>query len=485
MGEIRTIEAPEEEIQKLRLRPGDILFTEGGDRDKLGRGWIWNGELSECIHQNHIFRARLLADEIQPIYLSLYANQEGQQHFLSSGKQTTNLASISMTKLRDLPIKLPPANEQRRIVAKIETLQERSRKARAALEAIPPLLERFRQSVLAAAFRGDLTADWRAQHPDVEPASVLLDRIRAERRRRWEEAELAKMQVKGKIPKDEKWKERYKEPEQVDESVLPGLPKGWGWATLDELTSKITDGEHISPSLEVHGVCLLSAKDIREYGVDFSDPKFVSEKDALQFQQRCNPQRDDLLIVSRGATIGRSTLVDTDELFCLMGSVILAKLLSPSLSGYVGKFIESSFAKKKLRDMSGASAQQAIYIRDVRSCPIPLPSEKELSIIIEGIPSLLGYVAPLKEAVGSIRVSLDALDQSILAKAFRGELVPQDPNDEPASVLLERIRTEREAQSAKPRTKKKTPGSTKHTEKAPPVSVNENDDLPLFNSLQK
>ena len=82
-------------------------------------------------------------------------------------------------------------------------------------------------------------------------------------------------------------------------------------------------------------------------------------------------------------------------------------------------------------------------------------------------------------------MSYPSLDQSILAKAFRGELVPQDPNDEPASVLLERIRAEREAQSAKPRIKKKTLGSIKRTKKAPPVSVNENDDLPLFNSLQK
>lgn len=80
---------------------------------------------------------------------------------------------------------------------------------------------------------------------------------------------------------------------------------------------------------------------------------------------------------------------------------------------------------------------------------------------------------------------IDQLDQSILAKAFRGELVPQDPNDESASVLLERIRADRETQSAKPRPKKKTPGSTKRTKKALPVSVNENDDLPLFNNLQK
>ena len=126
---------------------------------------------------------------------------------------------VYLKTLSQMPFVIAPLSEQRRIVAKIETLQERSRKARAALEAIPPLLEQFRQSVLAAAFRGDLTADWRAQHPDVEPASVLLDRIRAERRRRWEEAELSKMQAKGKMPKDEKWKERYKEPELLMKRV--------------------------------------------------------------------------------------------------------------------------------------------------------------------------------------------------------------------------------------------------------------------------
>ena len=138
---------------------------------------------------------------------------------------------VYLKTLSQIPLSIASLPEQRRIVAKIEALQERSRKARAALEAIPPLLEQFRQSVLAAAFRGDLTADWRAQHPDVEPASVLLDRIRAERRRRWEEAELAKMQAKGKMPKDEKWKERYKEPEPVDQTELPELPEGWWWAT--------------------------------------------------------------------------------------------------------------------------------------------------------------------------------------------------------------------------------------------------------------
>ena len=115
----------------------------------------------------------------------------------------------------------------------------------------------------------------------------------------------------------------------------------------------------------------------------------------------------------------------------------------------------------------------------------PLPPVDEqieiVRILNKHLAQIFNTASFLKDSVNQLAI----LDQSILAKAFRGELVPQDPNDEPASVLLERIRAEREAQSAKPRIKKKTLGSIKRTKKAPPVSVNENDDLPLFNSLQK
>ena len=132
-------------------------------------------------------------------------------------------------------IPLPPLNEQRRIVAKLEALHARSRRAREALDAVPPLLEKLRQSILAAAFRGDLTKDWRAKNKDVEPASELLERIRVERRKKWEEAELAKMKAKGKAPRDDRWKAKYKEPEPVDATGLPELPEGWCWASLEEL----------------------------------------------------------------------------------------------------------------------------------------------------------------------------------------------------------------------------------------------------------
>ncbi len=128
-------------------------------------------------------------------------------------------------------------HEQRRIVSKLESLLARSRRAKEALDAIPALLERFRQSVLAAAFRGDLTADWRAQHPDVEPASKLLERIRAERRLRWEEAELEKMRATGKVPQNDAWKVKYKaKPIDIIEGCqsLPQTGAGQAWAPVQQ-----------------------------------------------------------------------------------------------------------------------------------------------------------------------------------------------------------------------------------------------------------
>ena len=137
--------------------------------------------------------------------------------YANSHSKGINLPRISSNQLGELIINLPPLNEQKRIVARIEELQARSRRAREALEAIPDLLDQLRQSILAAAFRGDLTKEWRERHPNVEPATELLKRIRAERRKRWEEAELEKLKAKGLS--DDKLQEafanrrkQYKEP---------------------------------------------------------------------------------------------------------------------------------------------------------------------------------------------------------------------------------------------------------------------------------
>jgi type I restriction enzyme, S subunit len=116
LSEIKTIQALPEDIERYRLKKGDILFNEGGDRDKLGRGCIWNEEIRDCIHQNHVFRARLLSDNILPDYVTIFSKSKlARSYFFKFASQTVNLASLNMTALKNLPIAIPPKSEQEEI----------------------------------------------------------------------------------------------------------------------------------------------------------------------------------------------------------------------------------------------------------------------------------------------------------------------------------------------------------------------------------
>ena len=152
----------------------------------------------------------------------------------------TTRYKLNQQSLREIPVSLPPLNEQHRIVNKIEELFTKLDAGVASLKKAQQLLKQYRQSVLKAAFEGKLTAEWRAEQladPESplnkEPASVLLEKIKAERRRKWEEAELAKMTAKGKVPKNDKWKEKYSEAPPVHFVNLPEIPDSWLWSRLD------------------------------------------------------------------------------------------------------------------------------------------------------------------------------------------------------------------------------------------------------------
>ncbi len=156
LSEIKTIPAPESKIADLKLQPGDILFNEGGDRDKLGRGWVWEGQIPECIHQNHVFRARLRNKRMQPRFYSWFGNTIGARYFIDQGKQTVNLASLSMTKLKELPVPVPSPQEQSEIVRRVDELLQVADGLLARVEKAVRRIERSSQAVLAKAFRGEL-----------------------------------------------------------------------------------------------------------------------------------------------------------------------------------------------------------------------------------------------------------------------------------------------------------------------------------------
>jgi len=123
---MKEIDVPVEEVEKYRVQPGDVLLTEGGDWDKLGRAVVWRGEIETCLHQNHVFRVRGVVDEILPEWIEAWCNfRAGREYFQSCSKQTTNLASVNMRQLRHLPIAIPSAAEQREILSRLRTFGER------------------------------------------------------------------------------------------------------------------------------------------------------------------------------------------------------------------------------------------------------------------------------------------------------------------------------------------------------------------------
>lgn len=174
LTDVKTIRAPQNHIEGRLLESGDILFNEGGDLDKLGRGWVWSGEIERCIFQNHVFRARLHDSEFSPHFFSHYGNSRGVEYFITYGKQTTNLASINKTVLSNLPVVVPPIEEQHEIVRRIEVLFAFADRVETRLQRARTQLKHMIPTLLDKAFKGDLVP----QDPNDEPAPILLKRIR-------------------------------------------------------------------------------------------------------------------------------------------------------------------------------------------------------------------------------------------------------------------------------------------------------------------
>lgn len=153
---ISRIRVPPAKLEQLRLQPGDVLLNEGGDRDKLGRGWVWSGEIADCITQNHVFRARPRLDVIHPKLLSWSANTLGGPWCERNGKQSVNLASISLKRIRLMPVPVPPLDMQQGMVERLERVHEHSARLTAAIDAQLACAAGLRRSLLSAAFSGRL-----------------------------------------------------------------------------------------------------------------------------------------------------------------------------------------------------------------------------------------------------------------------------------------------------------------------------------------
>lgn len=196
-------------------------------------------------------------------------------------------------------------------------------------------------------------------------------------------------------------------------------PKKWSQLFLSDIVIKITDGEHLNPQFSLDSMPIVMAGNVLEDFIDLRNSKKVETQLGHRFRKKCNPEKGDILLVSRGATIGRLCTVNSYEEFCLMGSVILIKLSNSVVeSKYLECLLKHPSMYSKLFNTSGSSAQQAIYLKDLKTlkCLLPpLPLQQEFARRVEAI-------AKLKATHRESLAQLDALFASLQHRAFRGDL---------------------------------------------------------------
>lgn len=324
--------------------------------------------------------------------------------------------------LKAMPVPLPPLPEQRRIVEKVERLFEQSRTAREALDRVPALLKRFRQSVLAKAFRGELTERDPASRD--EPASALLERIRAGRRAKWEADQLAKMRAKGKLPRDDKWKWKYKEPAPPDTSNLPELPEGWCWAKVVQV-AEVRLGRQRSPA-RATGPNMwpyLRAANVTWNGLDLSDVKemdFSPEEQAVY-----GLQRGDVLLSEASGSISEvgKPAVWNDEIegCCFQNTLIRVRSDGP-LPKYLYLHFLRDALSERFRKIARGIGINHLGATGLANWIVSVPPLAEQRRIVAKVEALFAQADAIEQAVQHARRRAGQVDQAILARAFRGEL---------------------------------------------------------------
>jgi type I restriction enzyme S subunit len=414
--------------------PNDILMSTANSQALVGKVSRVRSMPMEATFGAFIGVLRPV-DAVSPAFVHYrVASGEFQERLRGTASQTTNIANISSTAMLELPVDLPPLNEQRRIVDKLDAVFERSRAAKARLERLPALLEKLKRSILTAAFRGDLTKDWRAANPNVEPANVLLERIRAERRRRWEDG----LRAKGKDPK----KAAYEEPAAVDVDGLPELPEGWAWASLNQLAHRVTDGTHQPPTFTDSGVPFVFVKNIMGGVIDLNTDKFVSVETFVELTRRCPVEVGDILYSAVGS-YGVAVSVDTAAQFTFQRHIAHIKLEVGANTAFLRNCLNSPFCRQQADSVARGVAQKTVTLGELSLFRIPVAPAAEQDEINTRLAAALEVVSLVASRHAAAAARMRSIEQAALAKAFRGELVPQDPTDEPASVLLDRIRAAR------------------------------------------
>ncbi|MBY0474814.1 MAG: restriction endonuclease subunit S [Nitrosomonas sp.] len=427
-----------EELKRSQVLPGDILVAKIGSIGKTG---IYPTGMKTAIIPANLLKFTL-TNSVEFKYVFFYLNCFGFQQFIKLISTATAQPAFNVTKFRKLPIPVPPRNEQHRIVAKIEELFSELDKGIENLKTAQAQLKVYRQALLKHAFEGKLTAQWRKENQDkLEPAEVLLKRIQQEREQRYQQ-QLADWETNGKQSSKPKAPKPLPPLTAEELAELSELPEGWGWVRLGQLTWLVKDGPHFSPKYSEKGIPFISGGNVRPEGVDFNNTKYISRELHDELSNRCKPEIGDVLYTKGGTTgIARVNTYNVD--FNVWVHVAVLKLTSAVKPFYLQHVLNSSFCYSQSQKYTHGVGNQDLGLTRMINIVLAICAKDEQERIINIIDDKMSVIDQVDQTITTALQQAEVLRQSILKKAFSGQLVPQDPNDEPASELLERIQAER------------------------------------------
>lgn len=387
----------------------------------------------------------------------LFYQLKGLENYIASFGTGSTFAGINRDKVESLSINIAPEKEQQRIVEKLDELLSELDFGVQELKTAQVKLKHYRQSLLKSAVEGALTQKWRDdnKHQIEETGKELLNRILIERKQRWVQNKLEEFKEKGKNP-PKNWQDKYPEPIQPDTTDLPELPEGWVWATIDQLAINKRYGSSSKTNDDASGVPVLRMGNIQDGKLDYDNLKYLPEGHK-EFPELLLNDGDLLFNRTNSAELVGKTAVYKDigkpvSYASYLISVTFSEHFLPEIAAH---YINSVLGKKWIAEVMNQTAGQAnVNGTKLGALAIPLPSISEQKVLIEEVSNEFESIDLQIKATALGLKQSEAQRKNILKLAFSGKLVPQDENDEPAPLLLEKISNEREELASKVKPKK-------------------------------
>ncbi|MBU8989836.1 restriction endonuclease subunit S [Faecalibacterium prausnitzii] len=373
------------ELSKYQLNKGDLLICEGGD---VGRSAVWDRD-EEMYYQNALHRVRFYGN-IEPRFFQLLMESYKGAKILDNYSKGMTIKHLVQNSLNSIYFPLPPLAEQRRIVEKIKQLTPYLKKYGSVETTLSNLNLAFpddlKKSILQYAVQGKLVP----QDPADEPASVLLEHIRAEKEQLIKAGKIKRDKHESVIfRRDNSYYEKVDGIERCIDDELPfEIPESWEWCRLGTILQKLTDGTHSTPKYTARGIPFISVKDISSGKISFERTKFISKTEHELLASRCDPHRDDILLTKVGTT-GIPVLVDTDRPFSIFVSVAQLRFSTELLDKFFLIYLlKSPLVQTQCRENTKGVGNKNWVMRDIANtliCIPPLAEQKRIQASLANV----------------------------------------------------------------------------------------------------